>query len=469
MPALTEGRRRLLNRRAQSLLARIPDRTHPVEARESPTAAELAPIYDDIDRKIQRFFIAAMLCSVHEDPVVDHLGMHVLDAALKAVRTGRLVGVAEEACRHIRLMRGGTRAALLERIAPLGLRPTEAVLQWLDEQRQTLKETGTVRNEHKSLDEQLTNLSSPLNYLVTGEYTTRSLESDPARTAHRTQSYAEPEVASTKEVRFSNQTAEGVDTNHALIDVKPGGEPHHQQSLPAQRHRARVARSQIVRGYMMSPSRWGILSTHSLDGLAEELYRGLNAGNKVDAFLLMSLLTGRSIIGLADLVRTRAEARARFETEQRAIRNVERPRLSFDGLGLYLRVGLKLPRLKVDPDHRRFYAPSAEVLALPLPDEIDACLKRGDPLDRVMRVHVIERLASLNARFPQVTEARIRSAGRLWLYHHGEDRTTLDRLFGTDLAHAVPLYYENMRVSNVLNAYRKWVGRLNKAMGGDAL
>ena len=366
-------------------------------------------------------------------------------------------------------MKGRAREALLARIAPLDVRSSAEVLQWLDEQRQDLKEGGTVLAEFRSLDSQLSDLSSLLHYLVTGEYRRRSAATDPVRTAHRTQSFAEPEVAPTKEVRFAARPKEGVDTGRALIDVAPNGERHHQRSLPAQRHRARVARSQIVRGYMMSPSRWGVLSTDSLDGLVENLYEGLSNGNKVDALLLTALLTGRRVFDLKEQIPSRADASLRSGTRQGATRDAERAKLLFDDLGLYLRIGLKLPRLKVEPNHRRFYAPSGEVLELPLPDEVDACLKRGDRRDAVVGKTIRDRLATLRNRFLQVTEARIRSAGRLWLYHHGEDRTTLDRLYGTDLARAVPLYYENMRVSKVLGAYQRWAERLNQAIGCDAL
>ena len=68
MPALPEGQGDLLNRRAQHLLGRIPGRRPPVDACESPTAAELAPILKLIHGQYQRYFIAAMICMVHEDP-----------------------------------------------------------------------------------------------------------------------------------------------------------------------------------------------------------------------------------------------------------------------------------------------------------------------------------------------------------------------------------------------------------------
>ena len=340
------------------------------------------------------------------------------------------------------------------------------MLNSLIEQRAALRDNGVLPGTRARLDRQLGHLYGLLNYLVTGEVSRSPPPRDPLHRTSETEAYAQTEVADVSVLHFNDDHSEAeIDGEPALLDVKPAGSDAHQHSHTIQRYHAIAARSHIVRGYMCSPCRWGVLSPFSLDTLVRTLKEGMDAGDPADALIFASLLTGRSARDLNELRIWAGAAGPGASANPGRDEKASRLTLLADEQGLYLRAGLDLPRPKLEAALRELYAPADPFIRLPLPGDVHACLEFMEPT-YVAITSLQLRLKTLREAIPQVTEARIRSAGRLWLYHNNHERTTLDRLFGTHLAHAVPLYYEHMKASRVLKAYRAWTARLDEAVGG---
>ena len=128
-------------------------------------------------------------------------------------------------------------------------------------------------------------------------------------------------------------------------------------------------------------------------------------------------------------------------------------------MDFWLRTFLEPDASRCTPEWQAHHESSDASLCLPLPREVFHALKKATA-DTTRSID--KRMRELRRVVPRVTEARIRSAGHQWLHHHQDhDRTVLDRLFRTDTDHAVPLYYECMKASRVLEAYHAWLAHLN--------
>ena len=110
----------VLLRRAQSLLAGLPDNQGVVPDCDGPSRAELRRVVRSLHGKIGTHFVAAMLCSAQGD--ADALAGHVLHGSMHALEDRECAGLAEEACRHVRLLHWDTRADLRARLLETGLR-----------------------------------------------------------------------------------------------------------------------------------------------------------------------------------------------------------------------------------------------------------------------------------------------------------------------------------------------------------
>ena len=201
----------------------------------------------------------------------------------------------------------------------------------------------------------------------------------------------------------------------------------------------------------MSPIRWGVLTENTLRQLVLKLSSGVMDGNPVDALLIIALLTGRSVntVNNIEIQRVNALERRRYLGT----------RLIHTDTYLALHTGLELPAPSSDKQFQKYYRRrQSKMLNIALPNEILTCLL-GRKCPYVTPSEISDRIKNLNLR--QVTAARIASAAYLWLYHHGWERTLLDRLFGSEPEHATPLFYENMQEENVLTAYDNWFSYIN--------
>ena len=468
-----------LSRRVQYLLSTMPEsEIDPPD--EVPSLGELQTLSEWIksEEEIQDFFIGAMICSVTGDPHVECLMAHVLKAALNEMKAianqekGRSEHVPRNACRLVRQVHIGKKSALRplrNRLPKIRSSKTSRVKHWIKALRKRLKDEG---------DSTLYKLLTPLESLLSRNDNERVIQrtriADPARHTHPVAPHAETEIGAVKIISCYNQVVEDdIDPAPQYLDMAPSGPSTLRGSLAAQKLLARAANLHITRNNMMSPCRWGTLFSETLKQLVTDLRAGVEARNPVDALLTISLFTGRSVAAL-NRMRVAQYRQRRDDSEQTNATGGQLPDCLVHRQGrLGLRTGLLLPPPDGSPEIRSHYLPSKVGVYLSLPTEILPCLlESGEYSDKKWMSYanpkkIDERLKELKQKSEQVTETRIRSAGHLWLYKYGLERTVLSRLFGTSLSHAAPLFYECMKESRILEAYEAWYQYLNGLLPSD--
>lgn len=462
-PDLTADEGSILSRRGRHLLAMAGIGERPGEV---PDVSELEPIAPLHRRRLDAFFVSAMLCFGGRDPIADSLAPHVLAASLRELKGGS-AEVAKKACRSIRLMPEGTHPQVRAALEDYSGMEAPEVLDRLRQRRDSVlqgDQPGMVRAAVKSRLDPLVNL---LTRHVNEKARPPSRMVSLRRHTSAVAAYAESDVAGAELHHFrpgtGNASDDGdLDSVSAFVDVALSGTPAHRRSEAIQSYRAKAASAQIVSGYMMSPCRWGVMSQRGLERVVRELRAGVRNRRRIDALLVASLLTGRRATDL-DAMPMRKEKRAseRARAQGRAKdrhRDEEFLVHRLDYMALRTGLGLPAPPARERPDYYRTAEPLVD---LPLPSEVLECLRNRGPQPRFDEERFAER-----ARELRTTPARIRGAGHLWLYHSGHDRTVLSRLFGEDLARATPLYYENMAHEKVLGAYAAWYGHINAQLPG---
>ena len=456
---LSEDQVSVLSRRARYLLA-LAGIGEPPE--RVPTADELHPLVAFHKGELGRFVVSSMLCHGMIDSIVDSLSPHVLAASLREVKDGS-PGVAEKACRKVRLMPQGWYPELLGELQDFSGMETQDVLDWLTEKRESGLRGDRPAEKKKALKKGFDPLVNLLERYVRGRAAPPARKADPPRHTRAVAAVAEADIAPANVHHFhassdGQRDDGGLDLARGYTDPRPSGSRAHRRSLAIQDYRANAAAAQIVRGYMMSPCRWGVLSEHALARLVIELRAGVENRKRVDALLTASLFTGRPAASLNDLPLREERSDATVPTKSGARKNVEQEALVYRRPHMALRTGLQLPA-PGSREYGRYYESAEPIVNLPLPSEVLSCVLLSKPTD------VDGNALSKRARELGATASRIESAGHLWLYHGGRDRTLLNRLFGADLAHAAPIYYENMKEERILEAYDVWCRRINSLLG----
>ena len=426
---------------------------------EVPDAAELEPLAGFHRGKLGKFIVSSMLCFGGNDAVVDSLAAHVLRASLREVKDGSL-GVAEKACCRIRLMPQGEYPLLRAALEDFTGMETEEVFESLQHMREAIPEQDLNTKQKEALKAALDPVFHLLNRYVENRAQPASRKSDPPRHTSAVPAVAKAEIAAVDLHRFHDsidgpRDDGGFDSARSYADAATSGTAAHRRSAAVQDYRAKAAAAQIVRGYMMSPCRWGVLFDDELERLVRQLRAGVRDRQPIDALLVASLLTGRpaEILSMMNLRQVKIGAKPRRGT---VARHQHREVLVYRGKHMALRTGLQLPA----PGSRkygRYYEKAESIVYLPLPSQVLECLSRPAPPYEGWADALSERARELGTIL-----SRIESAGHLWLYHSGYDRTLLSRLFGEDLAHATAIYYENMSRERTLLAYKAWYEHINR-------
>ena len=450
----------LLTQRAHFLLAAA---GHLTDVHPSPATDDLAPVLARMAKEdlITPRFVAAMLASGTDDLIVDILAGHVLAAALTELRKGLPPSTSRSGCLEVRSLYQNKRARLRDSLPDFSGQEAADIRDWLEEAR-----TGANATQDSKLRGQLDRLYYLFARHVTGRAHTRSRE----RRRHTEDAAPHVETDSTASIHsfFDDQDESSIDSAAAWGDIGPAKATDRGYSRPLRNRQARVVASQIIKGYMMSPCTWGVVSERSLATLIRELRLGVAQGNPVDALLTVSLLTGRSVEVLRELPLDRAPS-TESDPPDSSHRRRNAERLFHDEDRIALRTGLLLPRPSVGTtaakpsDYRKqygvYFEKAARTVYLPLPCELLPCLRaRGQ--QGITDAAISARFAELSQN-RAITPARLRSAGHRWLYGSGFDRTVLNRLFDAPLARAVPLHYENMLEERILVAYEAWYNHLN--------
>ena len=452
----------ILLRRARDLLAPI----GLAEATDnSPAVEELESLFGTLDSKdlIDSYWVAALLSS-GSDPDIDPLASHVVAAALEEAR-GKTPDYPRPACRAVRQIYRGKQPEIHAALPSMPMSSdARAELEWLRGERVALKGVAPKSKGRMPPERALSLIARLLTRYVTDERRSHDPDGGTTRHVRDDPSCDDTDIGKTQLYRWVNERLEEhVDDAPVRVDVEPSGPAAHRRSLPMQRYYTKAAAQRVVRGGMLSPIRWGVFSPASLGGLTRQLRAGVAKGGSADALLLISLLTGRPVDHINRLPVQRWRDDRQEETpapRRQPVREaVLRTRTS-----MALRTGIALPPPKGDNDTRQHYEQSRSVMNVPLPRELLTCLPSTKKPPIVPPEEMNERLASLRRELPQVTPSRIAMAGYQWLLHAGHERTLLDRLFGTPLAHATPLYYEATDASRILGVYRAWAKHLNECI-----
>ena len=451
-----------LRRRYHSLLS-LPGA--PGTAEEAPTPDDLRLLYGILHRPgvIGPHFVAVLLCAgPHEH--VDRVARHVVAAALDEL--GREDGsrsVAEAGCRSVRQLYGDKCPELqIDINAMPSSDDGQEELEWLREHRDELRDATSNTREPTTDEKVLTLIVNLLHRYVFDRRIQRDPEGGIAHYSHRVGDAQDTDVGTASLHHFLNQNFEEyIERQPTYVDVEPSGPPAHKRSVIIQRYRTQAAASRVIRGDMRSPVQWGAFSTRTLGELVRKLRGGVESGNPVDALLAISLLTGRHVERLNGLRLRGAPNRAGDALAAPSPR-VSTEALVRDGSAIALRAGFLLPLPGGDGHDSKHYAEGRSMMNVPLPTELLSCLPNRAKPPLVPQQAIDERLVSLRAELPQVTAVRIASAAYRWLYQAGYERTLLDRLLGTPLADAIPMYYERTDPERTLDAFQAWVGYLNE-------
>ena len=464
---LDDGDTELVEARAAEILAPLGSVDPPAKPADLDELRRLGDWFNQGKGRLEQYFVCAMVCSGPSEPSVDRFQAIVLEAVLYDLDQGdRPPGVPMLACRRIRQLHQEEHdRPELERkcdatrpvIGELDLNDKETTLEELVETREHLRRDNSLAYDFLGVFESL------LKRHVKDEVRTRDSEIRPVRHSASSPLSLEGDSATGADggvgIRHDcyddrKTKADDVEHGNTYLENSPEGPNSHKGSLDVQKYRATAATSSVIRTYMLSPMRWGVLSKRSLGELVRGLRSGVAAGSRVDALLTISLLTGRPFSTVSDMpIRDRSLQPGR---------NLERDVLlrdrRLDGW-LALRSGLVLTS---PDDHGQCYLESSPTLEIRLPNEIARCLESGPGTSSRLKEKTVEtRLEELRCNCPQITLPRIASAGYQWSYHNGVERTLLDRLFGSELSHAVPLFYERMSAARVLDAYSQWFDFLN--------
>ena len=446
-----------LSRHLQCLLSDSHEYSGPAPPEQAPPPEDPPAVGKWIGRKgkIKDLVAAAMCCFLPAGTAVGRFGTHILVAALDGSTRSLPQSVAVHACREIRLMCQGKRPALMNKVrcAPHG--SSTSVLEWIRRQR---REEGLQRGDR--LDGQLSRLESILERFVEKRVRVRHADRLHARHAHSLPPAVETEQSGVRVHRSYAASADGeIESAQPYIDIEPSGPTLDRRSLQMQEYHARGRRAGIVRSGMLSPCRWGVLSPLNVQRIVRELWAGVCGGSQVDTLLTICLLTGRCPHELGG--RRLRKSNAPPVDKKRLTAAAARPEgLCHTDQDFWLDTVLNLP----GPGNPELHASALSVLPLALPRALLSCLQKGARHPAIGE-SIDLRMRELRGTIPQVTLARIRSAGYVWLYHAGHDRTVLDRLFGSHPDHAVPLRYECMWAPRVTRAYVVWHGHLQRQLG----
>ena len=438
----TENQAEILVCRAAHLLAEIGLHSRPSHV---PTANELESIRPQFNEIMTEYFVGVMVCGKSDNPVIEMLAGHVLAASLAEFDQEKLhPSTAIRACRMVRQMQDGKHPHLGAVLRNLPRSNSTDVLNFLNQiHDRTVTESITP----------LVIIMQLLRRYVTGRRVRRDDQPNPKRRTEDLSPIAETDLGSAKTNYYSDRNSDGdIDSACLHLDVELSVPPSQQQSLRLQMHNAKAMTSQIIRSFMMSPIRWGVLTEETLRQLVLKLRSGVMDRNPVDALLVIALLTGRSVntVNHIKIQKVNVSERRRYLGT----------RLIHTDTYLALQTGLELPAPSRDKQFQNYYVDANPILNIALPNEILTCIL-GRKCPYVTPSEISDRIRSLRANLRQVTAARIASAAYLWLYHRGWERTLLDRLFGREPEHATPLFYENMREENVLKAYDDWFSYIN--------
>ena len=161
------------------------------------------------------------------------------------------------------------------------------VLNFLEE-----KHDGTVTESITPL----VKIKQLLSRYITGRRVQRDDQPNPIRRTQDVSPIVETDLGSAKTHYYSDRNSDGdIDSARLHLDVEPSVPPSQQRSLRLQIYNAKAMTSQIIRSFMMSPIRWGVLTENTLRQLVLKLRSGVMDGNLVDALLIIALLTGRSV------------------------------------------------------------------------------------------------------------------------------------------------------------------------------
>ena len=481
---IDKARAAVVELRALELLALLGMARHPPN---SPTREELRSLFDWFHRErcVSKYFLHAMICSPPGNSAMERLQAHVLAATLREFRENRRRSTAIKACRVVRQLNigdGDEYRELGEVLLDMPPGDSQSLLEWLGKRRAQLEAAGLAHSRY--VLDGVAHLVNLFERYVHNRVLTQDREVKPVR---RTSVVASMEELESGEPRSGGASRhdfydvrtgreQDVECGASYLDFTPSGTVSHTRSRTIQTYRARAATDQIVRDGMLSPSRWGVLSPYAFTRLVQELRAGIKENRPEDALIAIALFTGRTIgrlthIRLVDHSRAPVTSldedilvhvSARDGARHLALRSGLTLSAPDDPLDRY-RGGGKgggqgpLPRFALEET----YALSSETIHMPLPAEIFACLNKAGGA-HAMEEDVEARIAELRGDIPLLTAARISFAGRLWMYQDGAERSVIDRLVGAALAHAVPLYYENMSVERIMETYDRWVGHINQ-------
>ena len=463
---LDDWRQEIVECRAAELYLLIGEEAEPTHRCKQAELREMAEFFRS-KQLIEKNFVCAMVCSGPSVGAVDRLQAHVLKAVIYdqgQERPGK--SVPPLACLRIRQLhhKESDDAAILamyERVCDV-LNDLED-----DDSGDFLIELEAKRKAIKENDRAAYDFLSPFESIL--KRLCRDVHREPVRDVKPVLNVADSPLLVDSDSETGPDTAvqtvfqdkrkgkrEDAEDANKYNTPPPSGPQSQRRSLDAQKHHSNAATARVIRAYMVSPMRWGVLSPHTMSNLVKELRAGLESGCRVaNALMVISMFTGRPV---SKLVKTRHKHVADAPKKE-----IERDVLLTDPRDpsfLALRSGLDLT--SPEKEFKRCYAPSTPTIDIPLPQEIASCLellRNVSPQTLLDKTQT--RLSELREKLPQLTLSRIASAGYQWLYHNGEQRTLLDRLFGASLSHAVPLFYENMSAQAVFDAYEDWVDHLN--------
>lgn len=457
-PGLNKDQERLLRSRADDLFATLGLGDRPSDRIEYEELRALQDWFRS-NRLLGRFFIHAMVAWVSDRSPVNRLQAHVLAASVHDAKEGNRLHVALAACRRIRQLHEGQHEALLLELKDFTATDSASALNWLsDESRKLRTRKNASAGQLKSAHE-LGRFKSLLKRYVRNVVRTQNREAIPTRHGSSVASLGEGGSESDADIGERHDFYDGrkekgddVECRTPYMEVYPRGTTATKRSGDLQRGIAAGITSVMVGRNMLSPVSWGVFSEGTFTGLVRELRAGVLGKSPEHAILAASLFTGRSAEDLVSM--------PLIDHQRAASRRAKGDVLLHPG------GNRKFPALRSElslaaPDrYPEFYAPAKSSLDIPLPSELLPCLERARSGNLTIGT-VKERLGELRKKLPQLSLARIALAGRLWLYHQGSERPLIDRLFGTDLAHAVPLYYQNMAEEWIMNAYGAWMRRIN--------
>ena len=460
-PGLDKHQRQVLESAADSLLSRLGLCEVPSS---EPRPEELAALrrWFCSNGLLGLFFAHAMACWRSERRQVERFQPHVLAAAIHDLEMDRRVDGAKTACRRIRKLHEGRHPELFGVLDELPDSDSRQVLDWLSGKCGQLRGSSNPTDAEKSCAEDLGRFKSLLERYVLDRVRTQERDAQPTRHSRSIAALGAARSAPDSSIGERHDfyddrphRSDDVECATAYVSVNPETTGSARRSGDLQRYRAAAITQEIASRQMMSPVAWGVLSEWTLTELVRELRAGVSRKSVEDAFLTISLMTGRDAERLLSIPAMDVkQARRRGQKGDVLIHGGR------DGSQFALRSELSLPKPEV---FRELYIPAQASIDLPLPTELLDCLDLGKGAAPDMPA-VKRRVAVLRKRLPQITLARISDAGKLWSFHNGTEATLAGRVFGTDIAYAVALHYENMAVERVLGVYGAWVDRINLAL-----